>query len=388
MQRPPFDPARAGSRAAPVLACLALLGATACATACGDARHRAPGTVTLAPPALGDGWPVSTPASEGLDSAILAGAFHAVDADDDLATVRALLVVRHGRLVAEGYFHGAGRDTLHDVRSVTKSVTSLVVGSALARGELRGVTETVGERLGDLLDGDADPRKRAITLGDLLTMRAGLRWSEHARGDHDPLTMYRATDSARWVLAFPMDADPGRTFTYSTGNSQLVSAMVTRATGRTLAQLAATRLFEPLGIRDLRWERHPDGLSFGGVRLFLRARDLARIGELGLRGGRWGARQLVPADWLRESTRAHVATADGGYGYGWWVRPRGYAAQGWGGQYVYVLPDADAVVVMTADPDRGVHLDFAVVEGLIDRHVRVALRDRAPATHARRARVR
>lgn len=372
-------PACAGSRPTLAAARLALLLVV---TACADVREGVGGVVTLAPPARADGWPVSTPAVEGLDSATLAGAFRTVEAEDGLATVRALLIVRHGRLVAEGYFHGAGRDTLHDVRSVTKSVTSLLVGTAIARGELRGPAERVGERLGDLLADAADPRKRAITLGDLLTMRAGLRWSEHARRDHDPLTMYRAVSSAGYVLAFPMDGSPGQTFTYSTGNTQLVSAMMTRATGRTLAELAATRLFEPLGIRDVRWERHPDGLSYGGVRLFLRARDLARIGELALRGGRWGSRQLVPADWLRESTRAHVATADGGYGYGWWVRPRGYTAQGWGGQYVYVLPDLDAVVVMTADPDRGVHLDFDVVERLVDRHVRAARRDGEPPTQA------
>jgi CubicO group peptidase (beta-lactamase class C family) len=335
------------------------------------------GAVTLAPPATADGWAVSTPAAEGLDAATLAGAFRAVEEDRALATVRALLVVRHGRLVAEGYFRGAGRDTRHDVRSVTKSVTSLAVGTALARGELRGVTETVGGRLGDLLAADRDPRKRAITLEDLLTMRAGLRWSEHGSHDRHPATMYRARSSAGWVLAFPMVTAPGRTFNYSTGNTQLVSAMVARATGRPLAQVAAARLLEPLGVRDAAWGRHADGLSYGGTRLFLRARDMAKLGELCLRDGGWGGRQLVPATWIRASTRPRVALAVGGYGYGWWIRPHGYAAQGWGGQYVYVLPGEDAVVVMTADPNRGVHLDFPVVERLIERHVRAAVRDRA-----------
>jgi len=332
---------------------------------------RPPGRVTLSPPALPDGLPVSTPAREGMNSDLLRRAFVTVESSGRFRAVHSLLVVRHGRLVAEGYFGATNRDSRNDVRSVAKSVTSLVVGTALAAGEVPTLQQSVGEVFPDYTSTGSP--KRAITLAHLLSMRSGLRWSERAHGDLDPGMMAAARNSVQDVLRFPLAAKPGTTFNYSTGNSQIVSGMLTRATGRTVAQIAEARIFGPMGIRDFEWETHRDGLSYGGMRLFLTARDMAKIGILCLNEGRWGAKQLVPAEWIRASTRPKSTTGYGAYGYGWWIRGGGYTAQGWGGQYIYVLPEDDLVVVMTADPNRGTHIDFEVAEQLIDHDIRGAI---------------
>ena len=349
--------------------CAALLSVAT--TACGGAP---PASVSLAPASAADGWRVSTPAAEGMDAARVAAAFREIAREPAFRTVRSLLVVRNGALVAEGYFGGADRAQLHDVRSVTKSVTALLVGVAIARGDLSGVRQPFAAYYPRATGADADPALRALTLEDLLTMRAGLRWDEHAYHDADPSTMYRAPNSVDWVLRHPVEEPPGRVFRYSTGNSQLVSAVLTRATGRSTAAFAREALFAPLGITRWRWDAHWDGLTYGGVGLFLTARDLAKLGQLCLQEGRWGERQVVPAAWIRASTQPHARGPEGPYGYGWWVRPDGYAAAGYGGQYVYVFPRTRVIVVLTADPNVERHLGFTEIEPLVERFVVGAVR--------------
>lgn len=327
-----------------------------------------PSSVSLSPAAAGDGWRVSTPQSQGMDPDRLAQAFRHVEESPELRTVHSLLVARNGFLVAEGYFGDGSRTRLNDVRSVTKSVTSLLVGIALEKGFFQGVDQRLARFLPEYIDSAEDPRS-AITLEDLLTMRSGLRWDEQAHGHLDPSGMYLSMDSVRYVLRHPMRKEPGQVFRYSTGDSQLVAAALRRATGESPARFAGKHLFQPLGITDVRWESHRDGLSYGGVRLFLTARDMAKIGQLCLERGAWEGRQIVPSRWIETSTRGHVQRAGGSYGYFWWVRPHGYAAQGWGGQYVYVVPGAHLVFVLTADPNTDRHLDFGPVEILLDRFI-------------------
>lgn len=340
---------------------------------CGGAE---PSSVSLAPEA-GEGWKVSTPEAQGMDADVLAQAFRHIEKSPELRTAYSLLVVRNGFLVAEGYFGHGSRTKLNDVRSVTKSVTSLLAGIALEKGFFRGLDEPLARFLPEHVDSE-DPR-RAITLENLLTMRSGLRWDEHAHGDLDPTAMSRAVDSVRYVLQHPVSDEPGQVFRYSTGDSQLLAAALRRATGETPARFAEKHLFAPLGITDFRWEAHRDGLSYGGMRLFLTARDMAKIGQMCLDRGVWEGRQVVPSRWIETSTRAHVRWRGGAYGYLWWVRPEGYAAQGWGGQYVYVLPGPRLVVVLTADPNVDRHLHFEPVEALIERFVLGAIHPaRAP----------
>jgi CubicO group peptidase (beta-lactamase class C family) len=153
---------------------------------------------------------------------------------------------------------------------------------------------------------------------------------------------------------------------------------VQAATGQRLSEMARARLFAPLGITGERWDAHRDGTTYGGVRLYLTARDMARLGELCLQGGAWNGRQIVPAAWIAAATAPHSTSPEGPYGYHWWVRPLGYTAQGFGGQYIFVIPRHRLVVVMTADPDAGRHIGFGPMERLISETILRAIRP-APA---------
>lgn len=182
----------------------------------------------------------------------------------------------------------------------------------------------------------------------LSCLRAGLQWDEWARGFADPNWMYRARSSIDFVLDHGLETDPGTRFTYSTGTSQLLSGVLQHALGRRLDAYAEERLFRPLGISGALWQHHFDGTTYGGVGLQLMPRELMKVGLLVADKGTWHGRQIIPADWVREATRAH-----------------GYAAEGYGGQYVYIVPSARVVVVFTADPYAAQHIDIGSFEFLL-----------------------
>jgi len=323
-----------------------------------------------APPARDDGWAIAAPAAVGFDPARLC-AIPARVADGP-TNIHAVLVVRHGKLVFEQYFAGEderfgralGRvefdgKTMHDLRSISKSVTSLLVGIALARHKLARLDTPAL----DLLPGYADLRtaeKAKIRVRDLLTMSSGLAWEESTRPYTDPENSYmravRAPDLNRFVLEQPVEAAPGERFNYNTGGTELIGEIIENATGQPIDGFARTALFEPLGITDYEW-LGPPGHPRAGAGLRLRPRDLARLGQLVLQHGKWHGRQIVPAAWIRESTAPHVTTTSAYfYGYLWWLG-RTLVAQretdwiagfGLGDQRLYIVPRLDLVVVITA----------------------------------------
>jgi len=238
-----------------------------------------------------------------------------------------------------------------DVKSAAKSVLSALVGIALERGLLPGLDAPLAEVLPEEAARLDDPGKRAITLRHLLTMTSGLGSTS---GEH----YGRWVSSRNWVraaLARPLDHPPGETFVYSTGNSHLLAAALERAAGRDLLAWGREALFDPLGLEVAGWAEDPQGRRFGGNSFRLTPEALGRLGRLYLAGGRWEGRQLVPADWVAESTRAHAEgwpERYGAYGLHWWIPPfereRGFLAAGYGGQFLLVLPARGAVVVVTA----------------------------------------
>jgi CubicO group peptidase (beta-lactamase class C family) len=199
---------------------------------------------------------------------------------------------------------------------------------------------------------DDDPAKRAITLHHVLTMRSGILF------DNDNFTTemirQRHTDQARYILAKPLYNAPGVEFYYRDADPQLLSSAVEAVTGRSLAAIAAERLFGPLGITDHVWEANVDGSSFGPFGLFLKPRDLLKIGQLALQNGQWEGEHLVPADWIALATDVHTSTTypDLFYGYYWWIVPEldTYSAWGRGGQFVLVVPADQLVILMTSLP--------------------------------------
>jgi len=297
------------------------------------------------PEVLNDGWETSTPEAADMDGEALERVFRDLFREDRHATVRALLVVRHGKLVAEGYARDPlDRNRIHNVQSVAKTVTSLLAGIALDEGVLPSLDEPLYALMPRYFDDD--PRKRGLTLRHALTQQTGLDF--YNPEDTGPF-MYSRGSSLANVLHRPLAFDPGTDFYYSDGNPQLVSGAIQIASGMSMEAFAARRLFAPLGIDHWRWEHHADGVTFGANGLWLRPRDMARIGQLALDRGIWRGERVVSEDWIRESTRIH---ADGDYGFYWWVYQGGrlIAARGAGGQAIVVAPELDLVVVETSDP--------------------------------------
>jgi CubicO group peptidase (beta-lactamase class C family) len=328
------------------------------------------------------GWRTAPPAQAGMDPKTLAvldtnAAYH--------PQLRSLLVIRHGYLVYERYWHGDAQ-TGQAAFSVTKSFTSALVGIALRDHHLKSLHQTVGELLAAHLPPNADPRLAKVTVEQLLTMTSGLAGDDHYPGDPDlTYRLYQSRDWVRHILARKPVTKPGTTFAYSNASSHLLSAIVADTTGRSTLAFARAKLFAPLGIHTehafqpvgvafptpaqerayerakVAWPTDPQGYHSGFGGLQLPARDLAKLGYLYLNGGRWDGVQVVPAGYVRASSQRQSQPPPGGpfdgYGYQWWVTSDhghpSFVAVGYGGQFVQVIPDLDLVVVITSDFENG-----------------------------------
>lgn len=369
-------------RALPLLAALAVPGAALAETPAADCG---------APQALQDGWATATPASEGLDPALICAIGPRLEAWTD-GNAHAVLVARHGKLVYERYFAGEdqrwgqplGRiphdiDTRHDLRSISKSVTSLLVGIAVDHGWIKDIDTPVLALLPQYAD-LRSPEKDRITLRHLLTMSSGLAWNEEVPYS-DPTNSERqmsvAPDPYRYVLEQPLATVPGETYSYNGGATALLAAVLKQTSGKPVDQLAQEVLFAPLGITDVEWVRYPDGEPVAASGLRLRPRDIAKIGQMVLSGGTWQDQRVVSADWIKQSTSPQIAGEEMFfYGFQWWLgrslvdrRPVEWAAGvGWGGQRLFLVPDQDLLVVVTAGlyetPDQG-----TLGSTLLDRYV-------------------
>jgi len=317
-----------------------------------------------------DGWPVASVNDDKIvDRDALCRTADRLVASS--ANVHAILAARGGKLVFERYFKGSdeinGRrmenvtfdaDTLHNIKSATKSVASLVLGIAIDRGLIRSLNEPIFSFFPELSD-LRSPEKERIQLVHALTMTMGLKWVEAIpsnEDDNDEVRMHMASDPCRYVLGLPAAAPPGQEYFYNTGALTLVSAIVRKATGRTLDEFACETLFQPLGITRLEWVRvKGDSDAGGGLRL--RPRDMAKIGQLVLAGGRWNDSQIVSKAWIETSTAPKIEAMGGQfYGYLWFLGrslPNGRevhwaGALGRGGQSIRIVPELDLVVVVTA----------------------------------------
>lgn len=323
------------------------------------------------PVARDDGWSVASAHGHKLiDGDALCRMADRLAASTN-GNVHSVVVARAGKLVFERYFSGPDEvnnrkvesisfdvGTLHDMKSVSKSVASLVAGIAIDRGLIRSVDEPIFSFFPELSD-LRSPEKDRLRLADALTMSLGLKWVEATPSnnyDNDEVRMQMARDPCRYVLSLPVVGPAGQEFFYNTGALALVSAIVRKATGRPLDDFARQTLFEPLGITAIEWKRvRGDSDAGGGLRL--RPRDMAKIGQLVVAGGRWNDRQVVSKAWIETSTTAKLkATDDQSYGYLWWLgraRLNGrevhwVGALGRGGQAIRIVPELDLVVVVTA----------------------------------------
>jgi CubicO group peptidase (beta-lactamase class C family) len=309
---------------------------------CGGAVRAACGAaLPLDPPAAGA-------RTRGLDPALLERTLARAAA---LPRLHALLVAQGGvEHVAEA-FRGPGLAQPVNVKSVSKSMMAALAGAAIARGILEGVEQRIAPLLDGLVPEDADPRVGAITIDHLLTMRAGLeRTSGRNYG--------RWVSSANWVgyaLSRPFVDEPGGRMLYSTGSYHLLSAALTRASGRSTLELARAWLGEPLGIEIPPWTRDPQGIYLGGNNMLLSPRALLRFAEMYRQGGVYQGKEVLPASWIEASWTPRVRSRFTGhaYGYGWFMASTGEypVCYGWGygGQMIYIVPDLGLTAVMTSD---------------------------------------
>lgn len=303
---------------------------------------------TLRPaPAVETGWQVHPPDRAGLSRGGLAEAYRRVDRIDRLTS---LLVGRRGILVGEAYRHGLERGEPVNIKSASKSVLSALVGIALEEGVLDGLDQRVAPFFPSILDGSVDSRKHQITLRHLLLMRSGL-----ASTSFEHYGPWVTSDHwVRHALERPMVARPGRETRYSTGNSHVLAVILRKALGRDLRDYAQEKLFDPLGVRIHGWQRDPQGYRFGGNNLYLTPRGMYRFGELYRQDGEFNGQRVIPASWVKTSTQSHVHDTyhDFPYGYYWWNRTaRGYRvdfAWGHGGQFIFLVPRLELVVVTTS----------------------------------------
>lgn len=277
----------------------------------------------------------------------------AVERASALPRLRTLLVARDGVSLVERVFRGPGLDRPVNIKSVAKSLISALAGAAIARGVLTGVDQPIAPILADKLPPDPDPRLDAVTVGHLLAMQAGLERTSgpfYGRWVTSP-------DWVRFALSRPFVDEPGGAMLYSTGSSHLLSAVLTRAAGRSTLALARDWLGEPLGITIPPWPRDPQGIYFGGNDMLLSPRALLRFGELYRRGGSLDGRRILPESWVRDSwtPRVHSPFTGHAYGYGWFLaEARGHAvcyAWGYGGQMLHIVPSLGLTAVMTSDID-------------------------------------
>lgn len=292
--------------------------------------------------------PRSTPEAQGISSAAVREFVEATD--KEINTLHSFMLVRHGQVIAEGWWKPEAAEKPHVLWSLSKSFTSTAVGLAVAEGKL-GLEDKVLKFFPDQAPADASENLKEMRVRDLLSMSGG--------HDAEPKFEIANGPSVRGFLEQPVTHQPGTWFRYNTPGSYMLSAIVTKATGQKVRDYLMPRLFEPLGIENPEWGATAEGYNFGGYGLFLRTEDIAKFGLLYLQKGKWHGKQLLPEKWVEMATSKQVDNSQApsaknsdwrqGYGFQFWRCQNGcYRGDGKDGQICLVMPAQDAVIAITA----------------------------------------
>ncbi len=305
--------------------------------------------LTMAGPLAGaDAWPVSTPEEQGLDSRALSAMLDNVVQKH--LNVHSIAILRHGKLVFDAYLYPFNSRSTHDAASVTKTITSILVGIAVDKGLLR-IDDKVLSFFPRDAPPDADERERRMTIADLLTLQPGLDCG-FAPGEQELGAMKYTENWVKFALALPMKYEPGTKYGYCSPGYHLLSAILTAVTHEPELEFARKNLFGPLGITDVTWPPDPQGITHGWGDSHLYPHDFAKLASLYLHDGKWNGKQIVSANWVHQSLTPHADQGRGNsFGYGWVLtRQDGldeFGYDGRGGQHIAVWRDKDMVVVVT-----------------------------------------
>ena len=318
-----------------------------------------------------DGWRISTPEEQGVDSDTLLKMFRNIQSLD--LDFHSILIIRNGYLITEAYWAPYHKNTIHNVKSASKSIMSALVGIALEKKYLKNLNQKVLEFFPEYV---TEPLKQEISLYDLLTMKAGFNWME----DSGPSPF----DLENWNKISMRDK-PGEIFEYNTMLPHMMSAILTKASGESTKDFADSFLFKPLGIKSYAWKKSDSGYYCGGSEIFLTPRDMAKFGYLFLNKGRWNQQQIVSEEWIKESTSQKVKiqgnidyAAGLNYGYWWWIPEKGYMAWGAGGQYIIIRQDLGLVVVITANGFDRINRYKEFMKSFLDENIFSAVKTDTP----------
>jgi len=278
----------------------------------------------------------------------------ALQTASQMPRLHSLLISHNGELILEEYFNGQSARRTANVKSVSKSVVSALIGIAIEEGHVAGLDQSIGEFYGDRLNGDE--ARSAITIGNLLSMQAGLETTSF----YNYGAWVLSDDWVEFALEQPVLSPPGTRMLYSTGNTHLLSDILTRTTGKTTLEFAQQQLGRPLGIQIAAWPQDPNGIYFGGNNMEFTPRQMLAFGELYINGGLANGQQIISPSWIEQSLTPVVQSQrnkDRRYGYGWWMRDMAGVqtayAWGYGGQFILLVKELGLVVVTTSSSQPG-----------------------------------
>ena len=331
---------------------------------------------TFKPQEIRDGLIISSPADEHIDSTSLANIYNEIYTDDNLWSMRSMLVFRNGNLVAEAYLKDDLDITTRQlIWSCTKQVMGVLVGIAVDKGLIASIEDPISKYLDTELIGHED--KKDITILNLLTMRSGIDYENSgAGGETDKLLRQIPDNSVDFVLSRPVNAQQGEIFHYNDGNPHLLSAILQNVTGKPTDAWADEVLFSQIGMDNYNWVRYKDGVTLGGFGIETTPRELSKVALCVANNGAVDSSQIVSSEWIQDMTSPMIEIPDSDYkfGYYWWISPSRAVHFMWGhgGQFAFIVPAENLVVVMSSIPntqgDYEIHADEAlpIVDRIID----------------------
>jgi len=342
-------------------------------TGCLKDENLKTGDITYVPIEIGDGWEVNTETSQIFDMNIFNEVMNLVYSNDDFVLLRSLVVVKNGQLVAEAYPRTqADRTTPRQTWSVTKSYMSMLTGIAFDKGFIQSVSDPVFNYIPEYLQ-FAYPQLQPLTIEECLTMRSGIDYDNDGWEEEEVLAMV-PNDLTKYILQRPMKFLPGEVTDYKNSDPQLMVKVISNATQTDFLEFAKQNLFEPLGITNYHWSRNRCNTPYGGFGLFLTPRDLAKTGQMLLDNGIWKNKRILSEEWIKEATTSKTNIYGFDYGYYFWIDKTKNYFFTWGarGQYFFVVPDKDLVVVITSEPfvENDLYTNIEQATYLVDRVIK------------------
>lgn len=327
---------------------------------------------SLVPQEIGDGWQISTGEAEEINSTALEDIYKSIHRDADLWQLRSLLVFRNNKLVAESYMKDDNdRTKQRAIWSCTKQVMGILVGIAIEQGLISSLDDPIKKYLP--YETANHPDKGNITIRNLLTMRSGIGFNND---DHSEKFLGKhISNSVDFVLGLPKVNEQGTVFNYNDGDPHLISAILQKVTGKSTDQWAHEVLFTKINVTNYKWHRYMDGVTFGGFGILMTPRELAKVASCVLSKGILNNYSITSESWIQEMTSVKTQNEEFGFGYYWWkdISKNISFMWGHGGQFAFIVPNKNLLVVFTAEPNTQDKYQFTVEKAIliVDRIINV-----------------